>query len=173
MIVSRVRQGLLALTAFARPVDEALVASVLSPRLRDLFYTMRRSEQQHSINVLRTLRRWGYDNPSLMVAALLHDVGKTRAAYHLWDRVLVVLLRSVAPWRVARWGYEVEEPVGWRRPFVINLQHPRWSAQFAQQAGADPLAVELIARHQRKLRRDAETPTETLLVALQAADNAN
>jgi HD domain len=173
MTIARVRQGLLALTAWTRPVDEELVTSTLSPALRDLFYTMRRSEQQHSISVLRTLRGWGYDDPSLMVAALLHDVGKTRASYHIWDRVLVVLLRIVIPWQVARWGYEVKEPVGWRRPFVISLQHPRWSAEFAQQAGADPLAVELIARHQRKLRRAPETPTEELILALQAADNAN
>ncbi len=173
MIVGRLRQGLRALTVWARPIDAALVSSVLSPRLVDLFYTMRRSEQEHSINVLRTLRGWGYDDPSLMVAALLHDVGKTRAAYHLWDRVLVVLLRATMPRRVSRWGYEIDEPVGWRRPFVINFQHPRWSAEFARNAGADPLAVELIARHQRKLRRQPETPTEALLVALQAADNAN
>ena len=52
------------------------------------FRRMRRSEQQHSINVLRMLQARGYSDSALMVAALLHDVGKTRAAYHLWDRVL-------------------------------------------------------------------------------------
>jgi hypothetical protein len=173
MSVARLRQGLRALTAWSRPVDTALAASVLSPPLLDLFRRMRRSEQQHSLNVLRTLRGWGYADPALMVAALLHDVGKIRAAYHLWDRVLVVLVRAVAPRRAARWGYEINEPVGWRRPFVINFQHPRWSAEMAAQAGADPLAVELIARHQRKIRHEPQTHTEELLVALQAADNAN
>jgi HD domain len=173
MAFARLRQGLRALSSPVIPVDDALVAAVLSPSLREVFRSMRRSEQQHSINVLQTLRGWGYDHPSLIVAALLHDAGKARAAYHLWDRVLVVLLRAIVPYKVARWGYEIAEPVGWRRPFVINAQHPRWSAEMAEVAGADPLAVELIARHQRKLRHEPQNLTEQLLVALQAADNAN
>ena len=69
MAFARLRQGLRALSSPIMPVDDALVARALSSSLRDLFYSMRRSEQQHSINVLRTLRGWGYDHPSLMVAA--------------------------------------------------------------------------------------------------------
>ncbi len=173
MAVGRVCQGLRALSAWATPLDEATAAAVLSPVLLTLFHRMRRSEQQHSLNVLRTLRGWGYDDRPLLVAALLHDVGKTRAAYHLWDRVLVVLLKATAPGLVRHWGSISNEPVGWYRPFAISLQHPQWSAEMVKAAGADPLAVELIANHQRRLGHEPCTHAEQLLAALQAADDAN
>jgi hypothetical protein len=132
---------------------------------------MRRSEQQHSLNVLRTLRERGYDHPSLMVAALLHDVGKSRASFHLWDRVIVVLAKAIVPDYVRRWGQA--EPAGWRRPFAVSIQHPKWSAELAEKAGADPLAVELISTHADRMDREPDTLAEKLLAALQAADDAN
>jgi hypothetical protein len=171
MALARVRQGLRALSAWARPVDDDLAAAFLSPTLLALFRQMRRSEQQHSLNVLRTLRRRGYDDPALMVAALLHDVGKCRAPYHLWDRVIVVLAKALAPDRVRQWGSG--EPTGWRRPFAVSSQHPRWSAEMVAAAGADPLVIDLIAAHQRRLDHAPQTRLEQLLVVLQSADDAN
>jgi predicted hydrolase (HD superfamily) len=172
MAVARLRQGLRALSAWARPVNTALAESALKTTpLIALFHTMRRSEQQHSLNVLRTLRARGFDHPSLMVAALLHDVGKSQAPFHLWDRVIVVLAKAIVPDRVRRWGQAA--PTGWRRPFAVSTQHPKWSAELAEKAGADPLAVELIATHADRIDREPETLTEKLLAALQAADDAN
>ena len=37
------------------------------------------SDQRHSLNVMRTLRRQGHTEPDLLAAALLHDVGKSAA----------------------------------------------------------------------------------------------
>ncbi|HVO41934.1 MAG TPA: HD domain-containing protein, partial [Aggregatilineales bacterium] len=122
-------------------------------------------------NVLRLLQSWGYNDPSLMAAALLHDVGKSRFPFSIWDRTLVVLVRAVMPDRARAWGSA--ERMGWRRPFVVSYQHPRWSADMAAGAGADPLAVALIADHQMKLDHAPVTPTEKLLSALQQADNLN
>lgn len=171
-MIARIRQGLRALVSPARPVDLQLAASVLaSSALFDLFKRLRRSEQQHSLRVLRTLRGWGYDDQALLHAALLHDVGKTRAAYHLWDRVLVVLVRAAAPWLAVRLGRA--EPIGLRRPFAIAYRHPRWSAEMVCAAGADALTVELIENHDRHLNHAPQTEMEHLLVALQAADDAN
>lgn len=172
MAVIRLRQGVRALFAWAERVDEGLAVEVLSPPLLALFQGMRRSERQHSLNVLRTLRAAGYDHPALLTAALLHDVGKSRAAYHLWDRVIVVLVSAVAPETARRWG-AVESPRGWRRPFVIREQHARWSADMVAEAGGDPLAVALIAAHQQHLDGPPASEMERLLAALQAADDAN
>src|SRR5260221_4790688 len=97
----RLRQGVRALFAWARPVDTALAAKILSPELLRLFQRMRRSEQQHSLNVLRTLQAQGHNDPALLAAALIHDVGKSRVAFHLSDRVLVVLVKAAA--RRLRW----------------------------------------------------------------------
>lgn len=171
MVAVRMRQGVRALLSWARPVDYEAAAAILSPPLLALFARMRRSEQQHSINVLRTLQARGYSDPALIAAALLHDVGKTRAAYHLWDRVLVVLVKAALPNLARRWGQG--HPVGWRRPFAINLQHPQWSADMARAAGADPLVVTLIANHQQHLDHAPQSEMERLLAALQAADDAN
>ncbi len=167
----RLRQGIRALFAWTQPVDDALAAEVLSPPLMALFKQMRRSEQLHSLNVLRTLRAQGHTDPALLTAALIHDVGKTRASYLIWDRVLVVLVKAIAPGAVKRWG--LSAPTGWRRPFAVSVQHPRWSAEMAAQAGADPLAVMLIADHQNHLEYPPQTQAEQLLVQLQTADDAN
>jgi hypothetical protein len=170
-VIKRLRQGLRALFAWAQPVDYDLAASVLKPSLLTLFRRMRRSEQLHSLNVLRLLRTQGRTEPSLMIAALLHDVGKTKASFHLWDRTLVVLVRAVAPSLVAHWGQA--EPRGWNRPFAISVRHPEWSAEMVTAAGADPLTIELITRHQQYLDHPPTNDTEHLLAALQAADDAN
>ncbi len=167
----RLRQGLRALFAWATPVDYKLAQEVLSPRLMALFWQMRRSEQLHSLNVLRTLRAQGHTDPALLTAALLHDVGKTKASYMIWDRVLVVLGRAVAPDKVLRWGQAT--PTGWRRPFAISVQHPRWSAEMVAQAGADPLTISLILEHQNHLGHAPQNYVETLLAQLQAADDEN
>lgn len=170
-MVARVRQGLRALSAWARPVHHDLAAEILSPDLLALFHRMRRSEQQHSLNVLLTLRRRGQNHPALLQAALLHDVGKSRVPFHLWDRVVVVLVKAAAPALARRWGEG--QSIGWRRPFVVSFQHPAWGAEMAAKVGADPLVVELIASHQVHLDHEPRTQTERLLVALQAADDAN
>jgi hypothetical protein len=171
-MTARIRQGLRALAVWGRRVNNEPAAQVLSPALLALFLKMRRAERQHSLNVLQTLRAQGHADPALLTAALLHDVGKIRAPYYLWERVIVVLVKAAAPQTARRWG-SGDEPTGWRRPFVINYQHPRWSADMVAAAGGDPRAVRLIAAHQTHLTHTPQTDDERLLSILQAADDAN
>ncbi len=159
----RLRQGLNALLAFAQPVDHVLVAQTLSPELQACFVRLRRSEQLHSLRVLRALQADGDVTPELAVAALLHDVGKTRWPFPLWQRVLVVLLPRLAPGlarRLARAG--VSNALA--RPFILCERHPAWGAQLARAAGASERSVWLIAQHAQAPGDDDD------LARLRAAD---
>lgn len=167
----RLRQGTRALRAWVHPVDDHIAAAYLSPSLLALFQQMRPGERQHSLNVLHTLQSRGETHPALNTAALLHDCGKARFPYWLWERAIVVIVGRLAPRRAIQWG--ASAPEGWRRSFVVNQQHPAWGAEMAAAAGADSLAVELIARHQCKLDHRPSNEFERLLVVLQAADDMN
>jgi hypothetical protein len=167
----RIKQGVRALFAWSRTVDFELAQQYLSPSQMALFRRMRKSEQLHSLNVLRMLIAQGHNHPSLMIAALLHDVGKSRVPFHLWDRTLVVLIRAAAPQQLKEWGQH--SPKGWYRPFAVSIQHPAWSADMVTQAGADPLTVDVIRRHQDHFDHAPKDETEQLLLILQAADDAN
>jgi hypothetical protein len=170
--VYRIKQGLRALFAFSRPVDDDLAAQVLSPELLNLFHAMRRSEQQHSLNVLRTLMAQGSVPDDLAVAALLHDAGKSRYPFPVWQKTLVVLVRAFTPslFRRLRSGSETN---GLQRPFVLSVHHPAWSADMVNAAGGSERAVWLIAHHADPLEQWADHPHAELLQRLRAADDAN
>ena len=80
------------------------------------------------------------------MAALLHDVGKSLHTLHLWERIVIVLGKTIYPQGVKAWGQG--EPQGFLRPFVISDKHPDWGAEMAAQAGASQLTVSIIRRHQ-------------------------
>jgi len=146
-----------------RPVDAAYAARYLDPALLRLFRRMSRAEQHHGITICRALEAQGHSDPDLLVAALLHDVGKIQAPPRLWDRVIAVLGEHFAPQRAARWS--VGEPRGLRRGFVVRRMHPEWGAALTKQAGAPPRAVALIRHHHDPAGDDVE------LAALQETDN--
>lgn len=168
----RLRQGIRALLAFARPVDHALAAQYLAPPLLACFRQMRRSEQLHSLNVLRAVLAQGSTPDDLAVAALLHDVGKARYAFPVWQKTLVVLVRAGFP----AWFERLANGSAgnfWQRPFVVSHQHPAWSAEIAAAAGASERALWLITHHADPLAQWADHPHVHLLKRLQQADDAN
>jgi hypothetical protein len=167
----RIKQGVLGLLAFVRPIHYAELEPLLTPDLLALFKRMRRSEQWHSIRVMHALAAQGHTQPDLLVAALLHDEGKARYPYTLLDRTVVVLARRFAPERARAWGQG--EPRGLARPFVIAAQHPAWSAEDMAQAGASPLAVALARQHQIAVQGEPSCEADRLLKWLQAVDNVS
>ncbi len=149
----------------------AEVTAVLTPSQQQLFMRLNGADQWHSVQVLRTLRDAGHTHPDLQVAALLHDVGKTRLKLTLWHRTLIVLAQALVPGRLAAWGEG--DAQGWQRPFVVKAQHPTWSAEMAAEVGCSPLALSLIRRHQEKLPETAVSAEDDLLRQLQWADDQN
>jgi hypothetical protein len=164
----RFMQGIRAIFAFALPVDEQAAAGVLSPELFDLFRRMRRSEQIHSLRMMKALRDAGYDQPDLLTAALLHDVGKSRLRLTLIDRVLIVLVKYGAPKVFAQWGQG--DPVGARRRYVLGAKHAEWSAEDMLSAGASERAASLARRHMDEIDAAASEEDRLLLLLMQADD---
>lgn len=165
----RVQQFGRALYAPLQPVDVAYAARRLARletdtgALLQLFERMQRVEQHHGIAVCSELERAGYDEPDLLAAALLHDVGKVVLPLRLWERVWVVLIERFAPTRARVWRNA--EPKGLQRGLVVRHHHARWGAELVAQSGGTSRMADLIARH-----HDNTAGQDVALAALQAAD---
>ena len=173
----RVQQLIHALTAAPAQQECQEVEAFLKPELMNLFSAMQPGEQAHSLRIYHSLRENGVQDPDLLTAALLHDVGKNRLPLRLWERAYIVLANSLAPGLVETWGRSaIQEGLPfWKQPFVIAVQHPEWGAQMTEQAGASILAVDLIRNHQvQEPEKHPEIGKHEveLLKQLQSFDNA-
>jgi hypothetical protein len=198
--VYRVRQFIQAAGARIRPaeVDAALLDRYLPPLAVDLFRAMPNQDRQHALNVFRALQQEGYDDPDLLAAALLHDVGKSvpqgdkgvspagKSVPHR-DKGMSPVGKGVPPRGGPRLWHRVaavlmrafwpgllerlgqEERDGWRRPFYIQQHHPALGAELARKADCSPITVGLICRHEDPPHQG----DDPLLAALQAADGTN
>ena len=157
---------------FQKPVDEAALGPYLNPAQVRLFRSMSASEQRHAFDVWRTLQGAGHVEAVLAQAALLHDVGKTKAHVALAPRIVTVLLQAVHPALLPRLA--LDKPGHWRYPFFVLLHHAVYSSELAAQAGSDALALQLIRWHQTAPGESGLDSTgQALLSALQAADDEN
>jgi hypothetical protein len=119
--------------------DEAL--RLLREPERALYESMTPRDQQHCLDVYRRLRDEGHADRDLLVAALLHDVGKGRIA--LWHRVAFVLLDAAAPGvldRIATPG----NGAGYREALDRCRHHGEIGAQLAAAAVCSETVVGLI-----------------------------
>ncbi|MEO8610469.1 MAG: HD domain-containing protein [Chloroflexota bacterium] len=170
--VYRIRQGLRAVFAFSQEVELPLAAEYLTPELLTLFQRMRRSEQLHSLNVLRAVLAQDSTPHDLAVAALLHDVGKSRYPLGTWQKTLAVLVRGISPRLFEHWSQGNPANL-WNRPFVVYVYHPAWSAQLITDAGASENAIWLVAHHQEPADQWNHHLLADLLRRLQQADDSN
>lgn len=143
--------------------DLNLVRSYLTEPQQGLFLRTSPALQKHQVQVCRVLLKQGETDPDLLLAALLHDVGKAEIA--LLERGLLVLGAALRPgllerlMRPGRWG--------WQRRISGFMDHGAVGARMALAAGVTPRAADLIARH-----HDAPG-SDRLQACLRAADDAD
>lgn len=174
-LIYRSRQFWQAFSSHAAQQDDELLKSILSEDQIELFRRMQKSEQVHSLLVLEALIDQGEQDPDLLSAALLHDVGKSRIPLRIWERVMIVIVQFICRDCVYRWGSINTELLksnyGWRKAFVVSAQHPKWGAEMAAMCGVAPGAIALIARHQDQIPPKPGSREDELLQKLQAVDD--
>jgi putative nucleotidyltransferase with HDIG domain len=166
----RINQFWWALTAENLPKSaQSRIGSLLSEKERALFDLFSPSEQRHSYKVYETLMAAGFDQHELLVAGVLHDIGKTREPLNVMERIVVVLVEKFSPHKLASWGRGPAR--GWKRPFVVKVQHPKWGSEMVKEAGSNDLVVKLVRRHQEPLPQIPNGIEDELLGLLQWADD--
>lgn len=169
----RLKQGTRALFALARPLDLALAVPHLSAAELALFCSMTRSEQIHSISVLRSIQSDGHDlTPALAAAALLHDCGKSLYPMRLWQRSLPVLVRRALPGLYRRLaGADPRRLL--TRGFAVVAHHPAWGAELLTKVDSSADTVWLVAHHADPLDQWRQHPLFHSLQRLRRADDTN
>ncbi len=152
-----------------------LAEALLTEPQLELFLNLQPSEQSHALSMYRKLLEQGENQPDLLVAAVLHDVGKLRYRVNPIERAMVVLVKAVTPGVAQRWGSLPPEGwdglLGWRKAFILSGQHAEWGAQMARQAGVSPLTESLIRKHHDPASQTAELAPESLQRKLWLVDN--
>jgi hypothetical protein len=142
--------------------DYALARDWLSPPLVELFEGQHPRDIVHSANTARWLLERGHDDPDLVAAALVHDVGK--GEQRRLDRTVYVLAchaRCAHALGATSSRFEV------RRAVARTLAHSETGAFALEVAGASGRVVELTLRHHESAGDDP------MLALLQEADAAN
>jgi putative nucleotidyltransferase with HDIG domain len=130
----------------------------LTPAEAELFRRMAPADQLEGLAVARQLTGWGYGaDRDLLVAGLLHDVGKSLASRGVLLRTTATLIAALTPWLA--WAL-------YRRGGALGMlfRHPATGAQLAAQAGLPPRVIELIRDHHAP-------PFDARMAALQLADS--
>ncbi len=158
----RIRQFFASLGAGLSPQERGIVAARLSQEQQGLFYAMTARDQRHCLDVFYALEGGGCQDEEVLLAALLHDVGK--GLIRLWHRAAYVLLRAIWPRLLARLAQP--EGGGWRRAMASLEDHAARGAVLAEAAGTPAMVVELIRHHERADAGDGR------LALLRAADHS-
>lgn len=152
--------------------DKDFVRLHLDERSQVLFFQMNPADQRHALAVAKTvLAKRGYQAgvpvEPLVQAALLHDVGKIDGDMPTLARLVVSLVRRVAPGLRAKWANRAGNMIG--RACYVDLVHPRRGAYMARTFGVAPEVAAIIRSH-----HDLPQPGEPkILTYLREADNRN
>lgn len=144
----------------------------LDERGQFLFFQMDPADQRHSLAVAKSvLAKRGYLTglpvQPLVQAALLHDVGKVEGDLTTISRLLVALVRRIAPKLRFKWADRSGN--SFARACYVDLHHSARGAYMARAFGISPEVAEVIGAHHDPPRQSEPR----LLTFLREADGAN
>ena len=144
----RLAQGLDSLVPRVPADRNDILAAVLSTGQRQAFLNLSTVDQAHLLRVYRAVKKADPAATSdLLVAALLHDIGKVspNGRVRLIHRVLRVALAKFAS---STWSRLAALPANsWRTGFVLAEHHPALGAELAGRLGCSARTSWLIAQH--------------------------
>lgn len=126
--------------------DDGWARSLLSAREEQLWDRMSRQDRRHAVAVARRAQADLGDDTTevVLVAALLHDVGKTVAGLGTYGRVIATLSAAVAGEDTARlWA----RGRGLTRRVGLYIEYPTLGVDLLELAGSDPLVVAWSREH--------------------------
>ncbi len=143
----RITQGVRHLTDREVPSVDSTLKELLTPQQWHLVERLAPADRDHLLRVHQSLVREGVTDQNLLLAGLLHDVGKAdeRARVTLFHRALNVLVGRVSRGLLER----IANPNGgWiAHGTYLTLNHARLGADLARHAGASDRTCWLIAHH--------------------------
>jgi hypothetical protein len=147
---SRLRQFRAHLRATVAAGERTELATWLTAEQLGVFDGMHVADKRHGLDVVKTLRAEGVDDPDLLMAGLLHDAGKGPDV-GLWPRVAWSLGERYGAWIPA----STRRLPGFRRALDRLRDHAELSAALATQAGCSRRTVELIRNQADPLDQEA------------------
>lgn len=125
--------------------------SLLGPVLERPFFEQTPVDQRHGLEAARYVGSAGVDDPSAVVAALLHDVGKRHARLGVPGRVLASLL--------------IKTRLPMSPSFRVYRDHGRIASEELRGLGAPDLAIDFAAHHHGSRPETIDTTTWEILIA--------
>ncbi|MGH8946790.1 MAG: hypothetical protein ACRDVL_11670 [Acidimicrobiia bacterium] len=128
-----------------------LVRSFLAPPLRTPFFEQAPEDQRHGVEAAGHVISAGIENPEVVTAALVHDIGKRHARLGVSGRVLAsLMIRARLPLPSRFRAYRDHGPV---------------AAEELTALGAPGLAVEFARHHHGPRPRSIQSVTWEILIA--------
>lgn len=143
-MIYRIRQFWQALNPRVSNQELQWALDILPTSAIPLFLDQSLTEQRHALDVALDLWSTAPKNHNLLIAALLHDCGKSRNTLKVWERIYIVLLQR-APRKV--WNALLVAYPFLSSPLRTAQDHPTWGAELVRNKGLDREIVELIHDH--------------------------